>query len=201
MTEMQQAHRACMDRWADAETIAELGELGALWLEGEIPSQPGYEKLCGPDPETEHLVPVLARLNRAGYFTCGSQPGITPESGCEYDHWQRAAIDGFIDGDNPDLLAEITTVAREIEGLHLIVHATPRRQLRRFDHFKSMAVTRFAGEDCTWFGACLSRRYLRFMYGETGALDALWGSWQVTVVDEVWGRDDALWSVLDEVSV
>ncbi len=52
--------------------------------------------------------------------------------------------------------------------------------------------------ECTWFGARLSRRYLRFLYGETGALSALQRVWQVTVIDEVWGRDDVLWTALDQ---
>lgn len=189
----RRAHRDCMRRWAEAETVADLGELGALWLEGEIPSQPGYAELCGPDVETEHLVPVLARLNRAGFFTSGSQPGITPDSGGENDHWQSAAVDGFVD--DLTVLSRINS-ACTASGLHCIVH--PRATRWRNDYRSAVSVTRFGGQDCTWFGACLSRRYLRFLYGETGALDVLREAWQVTVIDLEWGRGDHLWSMLDE---
>ncbi len=60
--------------WEAARTLDDLGELTARWLEGTIASQPGYEPGCGPDPETAALIPVVARCNRAGYVTCGSQP-------------------------------------------------------------------------------------------------------------------------------
>jgi len=192
-TTKRQAHRECMRRWAQAKTIADLGQLGALWLEGAIPSQPGYEQMCGPDPETANLVPVLARLNRAGFFTCGSQPGVMG------DHWQqRAAVDGFIS--DPDLFASIVAAmaarADDVAGLWMIRYDSPSRW--RNDYRSARPVTQYADEDYTWFGARLSRRCLRFLYGETGALDALYGAWQVTVIDEVWGRDDELWAALDE---
>ena len=192
MTTTQQAHRECMARWAQAETIADLGQLGALWLEGEIPSQPGYERMCGPDPETAHLVPVLARLNRAGYFTCGSQPGVAPEDGDKYGHWQRAAVDGFID--DPRVMDRIISTIDSTPGLRLIVR---RASQWRNGYRDAWPVTRVGGYDCTWFGVRLSRRYLRFLYGETGALSALRRVWQVTVIDEAWGRDDVLWAELD----
>jgi hypothetical protein len=189
----RQAHRDCMRRWAEAETVADLGELGALWLEGEIPSQPGYAEMRGPDEETGPLVPVLARLNRARFFTCGSQPGITPDSRCENDHWQSAAVDGFVD--DLTVLSRINS-ACTAGGLHCIVHSRATRW--RNDYRSAVPVTRFGGQDCTWFGARLSRRYLRFLYGETGALDVLREAWQVTVIDLEWGRGDRLWPALDE---
>lgn len=183
------AHHECMRRWADVGTVAQLGELGALWLEGEIPSQPGYAEMRGLDEETTHLVPVLARLNRAGYFTCGSQPGIGWSDGYQ----QRAAVDGFVI--DHDLLRRIDDAVSRADGLHLVVDTASRW---RNDYRAAMPVTRWGGSECTWFGARLSRRYLRFLYRETGALPALYGSWQVTVVDTVWGRDDTLWPALDE---
>ncbi|WP_157881130.1 DUF6919 domain-containing protein [Streptomyces griseoruber] len=64
-------------RWRSAHTVADLGELMALWLEGELRSWPGYMPGCGPDEETTHLIPSLAALNRAGFLTIASQPGET----------------------------------------------------------------------------------------------------------------------------
>ena len=185
-----------MRRWAEAKTIVELGELGALWLEGEIPSQPGYTEDCGPDEETEHLIPVLARLNRRGFFTCGSQPGIAGELVGRWEQWwQRAAVDGFVA--DPDLITRIDEAVSRSDGLHLIVDTASRW---RNDYRPAQVVTTWGGQDHTWFGARLSRRYLQFLYGETGALHAIQSAWQVTVIDLEWGRDSHLWPALDEAS-
>lgn len=59
-------------RWARAQSLAELGELTALWLEERIVAHPSYGDLA---PETFSLVALLARLNRAGFVTTSSQPG------------------------------------------------------------------------------------------------------------------------------
>jgi len=187
------AHYDCMQRWAEAKTIADLGELGALWLEGEIPSQPGYTENCGPDEETEHLIPVLARLNRGGFFTTGSQPGGEGETASNGEWRQRAAVDGFITDDG--LLCRIDDALARVDGLTWVVNTA---SWWRDDYRPAEPVTWADGQDYTWFGARLSRRHLRFPYGETGALPALFGAWQVTVVDLEWGRDDRLWPVLDE---
>jgi hypothetical protein len=80
-------------RWRTARTMADLGELMALWLEGEIESRPGYQPRYGPDPETKHLVPTLAALCRAGYVTTQSQPGVvgTGHDGLWWE--QRAGVE------------------------------------------------------------------------------------------------------------
>lgn len=65
--------------WRSADSLQDLGDRVALWLTGAIASQAGYQPRYGPDPETAHLVPVLARLNRAGYVTdCSSPASRTP---------------------------------------------------------------------------------------------------------------------------
>jgi hypothetical protein len=75
---MRAMPRATRQRWQEASTLRELGELTALWLEGKLDSQPGYVPRVGPDKETTELVAVLARLNRIGYLTDSSQPGWGP---------------------------------------------------------------------------------------------------------------------------
>ncbi len=90
---MSRSDRRC---WRSAQTVADLGALMALWLEGDLRSWPGYMPGCGPDEETAHLVPSLAALNRAGFLTIASQPG---EAGVGHDgSWweQRAAVEGFV---------------------------------------------------------------------------------------------------------
>ncbi|MES5824869.1 hypothetical protein [Streptomyces sp. RG80] len=80
-------------RWRSARTISDLGELMALWLEGQIASRPGYQPRYGPEDETTHLVPTLAALCRAGYVTTCSQPGLA-DTGADGLWWeQRAAVE------------------------------------------------------------------------------------------------------------
>src|SRR6266536_3121043 len=62
-------------RWMSATSLAELGELTALWLEGEIGQAP--TNLGPPAGETAELIPVLAAVNRAGLVTDCSQPGMS----------------------------------------------------------------------------------------------------------------------------
>lgn len=188
--------RADRDTWASARTLADLGELTARRLEGGILSQPGYAPGCGPDEETLPLAPVLAALNRAGFVTTGSQPGLM-EYGRGGSWWeQRAAAEGFMA--DPRLLAGIGDAAADV-GLMVIVHETPSRWRYRYD--KSLTVTTRNGCRVTGFGVRLPRRHIRdswLGYGicHPDAVEALCSAWQVTVIDTQWGRNDMLWRTL-----
>jgi len=184
------------DLWASARTLTDLGELTARWIEGDLASQPGY---CGPsDIEDPALVPLLARLNRAGFVTTGSQIG---ESGPGYDgaHWQqRAAVEGFA---VPAFAARIIAGLDGRSGLLVIAHAPAELPRWRYRYDKAVTVTRRDGCDYTRFGVQLPRRHIRS--GVTGygicyrdAVTALYSAWQVTVIDPGWGRPDLLWPVL-----
>ena len=183
--------------WEAARTLDDLGELTARWLEGGIASQPAYAPGYGPDPETTPLIPLLARCNRAGYVTCGSQPG---EAGPGYDGawWeQRAAVEGFA----TPALAERICDAAEAAGLTVIAHAPATLPRRRIRYDRAVPVTRREARPCTWFGAQLSRRHLRDSWTGYGichpdTVTALCAAWQVSVVDPGWGRNDRLWPVL-----
>jgi hypothetical protein len=185
--------------WQSARTLADLGQLTARWLQGDLATVPGY---CGPPAyETLGLVSALAGLNRAGYVTCSSQPGT---AGRGYGSWweQRAAVEGLA---SAELAAQITAAARRA-GL-LVVARDPARLPRwRVRHDGEVAVTRCDGEPCTWFGAHVPRRDLRdgwVGYGvcHPAAVAAVCGAWQVTVADPQWGRPGLLWPVLaDAVS-
>jgi hypothetical protein len=174
--------------WRSARTLPQLGELTARWLEGSVESIPGY---CGrPAGETGDLVPVLARLNRAGFFTTGSQPGLIEDG-------QRAAVEGFASW----------TVAEQIEtaavhaGLNVIVHDPACLPRWRYCYGDTQAVTEVAGRPFTRFGVQLPRRHIRDSWIGYGichpqAVDDLCNAWQVTVIDPEWGRNDLLWAVL-----
>ena len=197
--------------WRAARTLADLGELTARWLEGTIPSQPGYEANHGPDPETLPLVPVLARLNRAGFVTSGSQPGFDGK-GCDGAHWkQRAAVEAYCSGETLDRLRS----ACRIDGWPLLI--VQKAPPRRYSYDRAVAVTRTDGCDpacptrhpdgCdyTWFGTVVPRRHIRDPHVGYGichrdAVNALCSAWQVTVIDPEWGRTDLLWDVLGKVA-
>lgn len=192
------ATRRKQDPWKSARTLADLGNLTARWLEGELPDVPGYDG--PPDEETLPLVPVLATLNRAGYVTICSQPG---ETGPGYDGalWeQRAAVEGFAD----DTLVLRLIIAAAAAGL-AVIHHNPARRARRWTRCGQMLpVTRRNGKDYTWFGAHPSRLNLSDDWTGYGschpdAVDAVLNAWQVTVIDPEWGRNDLLWEVLSSV--
>lgn len=183
--------RADRQVWQSATTLSDLGELTAQWLEGRIPSQPGYSPGYGPDPETDDLIPVLAAVNRSGFVTECSQPG---EDCTGYDgaHWrQRAAVEGFADERTLDWLATFMDVA----GVD-IRWSKPRR--KSFDHSTCIWVTEREGRGCTGFGTVMSAAQVESQYDDCSpaAIAALQDAWQVTIVDLEWGRNDRLWPAL-----
>ncbi len=82
--------------WHAARSFAELCELGARFIEGEVEFFPGWGA-PDIDEETDALVPLLADLNRAGFLTCASQPGHAAAPGHDGKPWRRRAfVSGFV---------------------------------------------------------------------------------------------------------
>ncbi|MFF7258609.1 DUF6919 domain-containing protein [Streptomyces microflavus] len=187
--------RADKRRWRSAENLQELGHLVASWLIGDLASQPGYQPNCGPDEETQHLIPVLVAVNRLGFVTDGSQPAF---AGYGYDnHWweQRAAVSGVVD--DPQLRDRLVAAA-EVAGLTVVQHdMTPRR------HAEGVPVTRSLGRARTHFGRFLPVRDLRTVWQPEiigrRTFEKVAAAWQLTLIDPEWGRDDVLWEALAEV--
>lgn len=190
-------HLSAIDRaiWATARTLEDAGELTARWLERRIEEHCCY--YGGPDPETIPLVPVLARLNRAGFVTTASQPG---GDGTGYDgaRWQqRAAVEGFAGS----YLAQRLQHAVIDAGLDYVLHAPGDLPWWRYRTDREMVVTLRDGEEYTWFGQHLSRRDIRSWRVGWGAchrdaVKALCSAWQVTLIDPEWGRESLLWDTL-----
>jgi hypothetical protein len=188
----------CTDRetWATARTLSGLGELTAQWLEGRIASTPGY--YGGPDEETIPLVPVLARLNRAGFVTDTSQPGCTEESRRLGLIEQRAGVQGYVP---PELGGQLYDAAEAADLL--IVTCRPDEVPRRRYHYdRDITVTKVAGRHFTGFGVRIPRRHIRDRHIGHGvcsreAVNALCSAWQVTFIDPMYGREALLWDVLD----
>jgi len=192
--------RSDLAAWQSARTLADLGELTARWIEGDLQSQPGY---YGPSDldDPARLVPLLAKLNRVGYMTTQSQHACC---GPGYDgaHWeQRAAVEGFIAG-TAAMRAFASAVGGAGAGMLLVLHSPDTLPRWRYRFGDAVPVTAREGRACTWFGAQLPRRHIRdphIGYGDChpDAVRALCKAWQVTVTDPEWGRRELLWQVLE----
>lgn len=182
--------RADRRLWRQAQTLPELCDLMARWLEGELSMWPGYDD--DADEETAALIPVLARANRAGFLTDQSQPGFDGP-GFDGRRWeQRAAVSGLVGDD--EVLFALARVA-ESHRLTILVRTADEKSER-----PGVTCTRVDGEPYTVFGSRLSRRDLRHIWRgvSRNALDEITGALQVTLVDPEFGRNDWLWTALDE---
>ena len=171
-------HRAL---WAQADSLEDLGELMARWLEGGISYQPGYSA-AGPDAETASLVPILAELNRAGYVTDFSQPGIALNASGD---GQRASVAGFC--------SEVMAV-RLMDAVcrtDLVVVAGEPDEPANV----SIVVTVDDGREFTWMGRGPDPdSYVGDLSEEMFV--RLMSAFYVEIFDPCWGRNDLLWSTL-----
>jgi hypothetical protein len=180
-------------RWQKATTLPELGELVARWLEGTIPSQPGWQPNYGPDEEAAPLTPALAAACRAGYVTYSSQPGFAGP-GFDGATWrQRAAVEGFIGHDDCVRLYEII---REVPGLTCVAIMPSYAGI---GSYRIPVSLREAKETCS-FGGGLDRADIEELYGEDCSPDmvaVLQRALQLTIVDTEFNRDSLLWPALE----
>lgn len=203
-----QRYVADASTWWHAVSLRSLSQLTADWLEGANLFLPAY-LAASPDPETRDLIPTLVDANRAGFMTACSQPGHEPTEG--YDGWmwsQLAAVTGFC---GLDTVASLQDAIQDIDGLHFYAWA-PGTQFARRPHaeqrielFEIPATIRenpATGE--TWlntvFGPPRSRRELRQTYrGDLNrdAIKTLQNTWQVTIAETEYGRNDRLWPLLE----
>jgi len=192
--------------WHGARTLDELGELTARWLEGDLRSQPGYMPNHGPEPETLELIPTLAAINRLGFVTKSSQPGLferaDPTSDTSPMWWQRAGVYGFAD---TDLSAYLAGVAEDEDLIVQRVRAVRRpwwRALTGQAPDRGYPVTGLEDDIRTHFGRPFTRRQIEFEFEgcHDKALAALASSWQLTIIDPDAGRNDRLWPLLDKVA-
>ncbi|MYV42902.1 hypothetical protein GT030_29565 [Streptomyces sp. SID1328] len=180
--------RATRRRWVAARTLPELGDLMALWLEGELPFSPGYGG--GPDEETTELIPALVAANRAGFLTDQSQPGYDGP-GFDRMRWQqRAAVSGLV-GDE-ELLNRLRRAAESAGLLVLISHP------RLLPHGKGAICTTRGFRPHTAFGEYMPPRLLRHIWRgiSRAAMSDVLNAWQVCLIDPEIGRNDRLWPLL-----
>jgi hypothetical protein len=196
---MRRMSRADRARWGAARTVADLAELTAQWLTGQLGSRPGYAAGYGPDPETTEVsgdvLPALVIANHAGFLTEQSQPGYDG-AGDDGARWrQLAAVAGFAEADT---LARVRKVFRGTR-CRVIAHPGARPWYRR--GAAGVVATDRNGRAVTDFGGHLSAGDIAGMYDvcHRDAVTAVIRAWQVTVIDPVWGANDALWPALSRM--
>lgn len=172
------------DAWKLCTTWKEAGELAARWFEGKSTFMPGnYDPQ--PDEETTPLLETLAAINRLGYFTDQSQPGVAIADGCG----QRAFVSGYCS----ETVAAV--IASELLSTELVVITIPPSSAPA----GQICVTIDGGEQSTWVGIAGSSHDIADQYfHETNERFAalLADSWQVHVFDPQWGRNELLWERL-----
>lgn len=179
--------------WRDARSIGDLGQLMAQWLEGRIPSWPGYDGPFGQEEQdgARHLIPTLAAVNRGGFVTTDSQPAY---QGRGYDgaYWrQRAYVTGIVDSRSPlmDRLQQAATSA----GM-TVVRGTRRPST-------PVVFTERDGQPHTGISTKLRRDQLARDWhgiGRSAMRELRVHGVHLTLMDPVWGRDDRLWPALRE---
>lgn len=175
---------AARQRWAEARTLGDLGELTAQWLEGRLSLHPLYGD--SPDPETADLVASLGSFNRNGYVTTFSQPGELVEDGA-----QRAAVEGMC---TEEIASRIQTVSLNSE---LIVIAVPTV----LDEWVEIPIS-LDGNKVNTIGTLgvggLDALYPWPQFLAPSLIRVLVETWQVLVIDPRWGRNDLLWDRVAE---
>jgi hypothetical protein len=176
------------EQWRRAQTLQELGELTARWLEGDLKYNPFDSD--EPYQETQHLIPTLAEFNRKGFVTTFSQPGIPLVEGSG----QRAAVDGFCE----------ETVALRLAALTLFTDLLVLALPPGVDRGCQIPVTVDEYHPFTWVGVPPWQEVWSEDGGYTDvysdeAMQAIRAAWYVLIIDPCWGRDDLLWEHVKSV--
>src|SRR4051812_17309496 len=143
-------------------------------------------------PPATRAARVGARANRGGFVT-GASPPACDGVGRGGRRWrQRAAVCGLV-GDE-ELLNALARVA-EAHRLTILVRTVDEDSRR-----PGITVTQVDGEAYTAFGGRLTRSELQHVWLGTSwsALAEIEAAWQVTLIDPMYGRDNRLWTALDE---
>ena len=171
-----------VDPWDAAQSLAHLAEATVDFLEGRLQATPSHGG--PPHSETADLVPHLARLNRAGLVTIGSQPGFSDQGAGSA---QRAYVESLC---TAETVARIQT-ALLYDDLVVITFAPGE------DSFCSIPVTIYDHAPFTWLGRWSPEEIDVYRNGDAELDAALDAAWAVQVFDPVWGRNDWLWTTLN----
>ncbi|WP_461173197.1 hypothetical protein M1D93_00175 [Arthrobacter sp. Z1-9] len=167
--------------WRQATTLDAAGELTARWLEGKSEYQ-AATFTATYDAETAAIASALASLNRSGFFTKESQPGLSSNGIA-----QRQYVTGFC---SAEAAAELLALSTRSE-LVTVVHAPGESSSA------AIPVTLDRGEVVTVLGSSenpVTEEQIQDWADETNETLALLlaDSWYVEILDPSWGRDDVL---------
>lgn len=174
-------------RWSGIRTFRQFGAATAEWLDGKTAYMPTYA-VDRPDLETAAIAEDLAAINRHGFVTHESQPGIPPD---DNGSAQRAYVTGYCDE---------ATAAKVCAGLRdselVVIQLAPRAV-----GDVSVAVTLDEGEEFSWLGRGDSVEAASIYLERAGeSLAALVrDAWELQIFDPSWGRNDRLLPALREV--
>ncbi|MDA1265474.1 MAG: hypothetical protein O2816_10390 [Planctomycetota bacterium] len=171
--------------WREASSYAELCELGARFLEGDLDTFPGWGA-DDTDEETDEISGLLAAWCRRGFLTVASQPGEPDGPGHDGRlERRRAFVTGFVDEHAAERLASLSG------ELLVILDRCPDEMplgLRGEDVFLAL------GPDAPEAELALFEQALC----AAACADLRRQRW-ACVVDPTWGRVESLWSSLAAV--
>ncbi|WP_458116951.1 DUF6919 domain-containing protein [Arthrobacter sp. D2-10] len=161
-------------RWQQCKTFEGACELTALWLEGRSHYLPGY-MAAGPATETGPISESLAAINRLGFLTEDSQPGLRD---------QRAYVTGYVQEYTMGMLSRI------LSNSELVMICFPPGTTGE----SQICVSLDGKTEFTWLGRFGGASDLKDTYGSLN--DALWldlsRCWGLQIFDPVWGRNARL---------
>lgn len=173
-------------RWHAVTTWEQYGDTMARWILGEFPYCPRYGADT-VDEETREDVQPLAAINRGGFVTDCSQPGVLEEL------WKQRA---FVTGVCSEEVAN--RVRRSLVDSPLVVlWFNPDRT----GDSQIVVSVDHEGRENTWLGVGgYAARDLAEDAHDFGPGIALLhvGAWELHVFDPEWGRNDRLLPALQE---
>lgn len=171
------------ERWKNVQTLDDVAELTALWLDGDSTFYP-YWLSSRPAEETQSIITPLIDLNRSGFWTNSSQPGVVNEIE-EEPLKQRNFVTGRIHRSN---LFKVSTVLLHTNMIYLTSlgkEASIPASLKGY--FPTSFVGKFHNlEDPNEYNILANATSTDFVdYLKTETVE-------IHVLDPVWGRNDVL---------
>lgn len=180
--------------WASAETLEDLGDLMAMWLEGDLRSRPGYYGKT--DLDTAELTELCAALCRAGVVTVQSGPGMQWHDDLAGFGRSRICVEAFTDEGG------LTGLRTACDGTDLMVvaHRTPARRLLGRTDGPDIPLVQWDYRTVGTLCHPIDRSYVGTMWDGISreAFAVVVDGWQVAVIDPQWGRSELLLAVLGE---
>lgn len=168
------------DAWRNCTTLEGACELTARWLEGRFSYVQGY-RTQQPAGEPDPMSDTLADINRLGFLTDDSQPGVAISGG----YGQRAFITGRC---SEQSAAVISAVLVETE---LVVLVFPPGE----SGSGQICVTLEGAREFTWLGRSGGPSYALEAYSDWSnetLAKALADCFELQIFDPVWGRNSKL---------